>query len=173
MYFYYLNIIMENKPVARTLRLLSQLMELHEGNPFKIKSVANAAFKVDKLPFPIAGKTLEQLEKVNGIGKSIASKIIELFETGTIAEMQELLDNTPAGVVEKWGSRTIDIDILFYGDEFIEEPDLKVPHPELHKRRFTLEPLAEIAAAFVHPVLHKNILQLKNELTDNLIVKKV
>jgi len=74
---------------------------------------------------------------------------------------------------EKWGSRTIDIDILFYGDEVIHEPDLQVPHPELHKRRFTVEPLAEIAAAFVHPVLNKNILQLKNELIDNLIVKKV
>ncbi|WP_419699114.1 helix-hairpin-helix domain-containing protein [Mucilaginibacter sp. NFX135] len=98
---------MENKPIARTLRLLSQLMELHEGNPFKIKSVANAAFKVDKLPFPIAGKTLEQLEKVDGIGKSIASKIIELFETGTIAEMQELLDNTPVGVVEMMGIKGI------------------------------------------------------------------
>jgi 2-amino-4-hydroxy-6-hydroxymethyldihydropteridine diphosphokinase len=74
---------------------------------------------------------------------------------------------------EKWGSRTIDIDILFYGDMVINEPDLQVPHPELHKRRFTLEPLAEIGADFVHPVLHKNILQLKNELKDSLIVKKV
>ncbi|MGN8069158.1 2-amino-4-hydroxy-6-hydroxymethyldihydropteridine diphosphokinase [Mucilaginibacter sp. SG564] len=73
---------------------------------------------------------------------------------------------------EKWGARTIDIDILFYGDEIVDEPDLKIPHPELHKRRFTLEPLAEIAAAFVHPVLHKDILQLKNELVDDLIVKK-
>lgn len=91
---------MENKPIARTLRLLSQLMELHEVNPFKIKSIANAAFKVDKLPFSIAGKTLEQLEKVDGIGKSIAGKIIELFETGTIAEMDELLAKTPEGVVE-------------------------------------------------------------------------
>ena len=74
---------------------------------------------------------------------------------------------------EKWGSRIIDIDILFYGDAIINEPNLHVPHPELHKRRFTLEPLAEIAAGFVHPVLNKNILQLKNELKDNLIVKKV
>jgi DNA polymerase (family 10) len=98
---------MENKPIARTLRLLSQLMELHEVNPFKIKSIANAAFKVDKLPFPIAGKTLEQLEKVDGIGKSIAGKIIELFETGTIAEMDELLANTPAGVVEMMGIKGI------------------------------------------------------------------
>ena len=73
----------------------------------------------------------------------------------------------------KWGSRIIDIDILFYGDAIINEPDLKVPHPELHNRRFTLEPLAEIAPDFVHPGLNKRILQLKNELNDSLIVKKV
>jgi len=73
---------------------------------------------------------------------------------------------------EKCGPRLIDIDILFYGDALIDEPELKVPHPELHKRRFTLEPLAEIAPDFIHPTLNKNILQLKNELNDNLIVKK-
>lgn len=72
----------------------------------------------------------------------------------------------------KWDSRTIDIDILFYGDDIIDEELLKVPHPELHNRRFTLEPLAELAPGFVHPLLKKDILTLKNELKDNLIVKK-
>ena len=71
---------MENKPIARTLRLLSQLMELHNENPFKIKSVANAAFKIDKLPFAIASKPTSEIDKIDGIGKSIASKIIELLE---------------------------------------------------------------------------------------------
>ncbi|MDB4903299.1 MAG: 2-amino-4-hydroxy-6-hydroxymethyldihydropteridine diphosphokinase [Mucilaginibacter sp.] len=74
---------------------------------------------------------------------------------------------------EKWGSRTIDIDILFYGQTIINEENLHIPHPELHKRRFTLEPLAEIAPGLVHPVLNKNILQIKNELKDRLIVKKL
>lgn len=74
---------------------------------------------------------------------------------------------------EKWGSRTIDIDILFYGQSVINEPNLQVPHPELHNRRFTLDPLAEIAPQFVHPLLNKNILQIKSELKDNLIVKKL
>jgi len=74
---------------------------------------------------------------------------------------------------EKWGSRTIDIDILFYGQEIINMPDLKIPHPELHKRRFTLEPLSQIAPEFMHPVLKKNILQIKNDLEDDLIVKKL
>jgi DNA polymerase (family 10) len=98
---------MENKPIARKLRLLSQLMELHNVNPFKTRSVANAAFKVDKLPYPAASKSFEQLEKVDGIGKSIAAKIIELLQTGTMAELEELLAKTPPGVVEMMGIKGI------------------------------------------------------------------
>jgi 2-amino-4-hydroxy-6-hydroxymethyldihydropteridine diphosphokinase len=74
---------------------------------------------------------------------------------------------------EKWGSRKIDIDILFYGDAVINEENLQIPHPELHKRRFTLEPLAEIAPDLMHPLLNKSVLQLKSELKDSLIVKKL
>lgn len=75
---------------------------------------------------------------------------------------------------EKWGSRTIDIDILFFGEMIInDDPDLIIPHPRLHERRFTLEPLGELDNQFVHPVLKKTISQLKNELTDSLIVKKL
>jgi 2-amino-4-hydroxy-6-hydroxymethyldihydropteridine diphosphokinase len=73
---------------------------------------------------------------------------------------------------ERYGSRTIDIDILFYGQDIISESNLNVPHPELHKRRFTLEPLAEIAPYFMHPTLKKNILELKTELIDDLHVKR-
>lgn len=91
---------MENKPIARTLRLLSQLMELHEVNPFKIKSIANAAFKVDKLPFKLTDKPFDELEKIDGIGKSLAAKIAELLTTGTMQELEELLTATPPGVVE-------------------------------------------------------------------------
>ncbi|SOD11405.1 DNA polymerase/3'-5' exonuclease PolX [Pedobacter xixiisoli] len=91
---------MENKPVARTLRLLSQLMELHNENPFKIKSVANAAFKIDKLPFAIASKPTSEIDKIDGVGKGIAAKVIELLETGSIAELETLLTQTPPGIVE-------------------------------------------------------------------------
>lgn len=74
---------------------------------------------------------------------------------------------------EKWGSRIIDIDILFYGQDIINEPGLIVPHPELHNRKFTLGPLNEIAPDLQHPVLKKSIFQLKSKLKDNLIVKKL
>ena len=52
---------------------------------------------------------------------------------------------------ERWGPRTIDLDILFYGDNIIDEVDLQVPHPELGKRLFVLEPLHEIASIWLHP----------------------
>jgi len=58
---------------------------------------------------------------------------------------------------ERWGPRTIDIDILFYGDDIIELNGLTIPHPEVHKRSFMLTPLAEIAPEHVHPVLKSSI----------------
>ena len=91
---------MENKPISRKLRLLSQLMELHDENPFKIKSLANAAFKVDKLPYPIRTKSYAEMEKIDGIGKSTAGKITELLEKGTMTDLEDLLAKTPAGIVE-------------------------------------------------------------------------
>jgi len=98
---------MENKTIARTLRLLSQLMELHEENPFKIKSIANAYFKVDKLPFALKDKPVAEIDKIEGIGKGLAAKIIELLETGELKELNEIIQQTPEGVVEMLGIKGI------------------------------------------------------------------
>lgn len=80
--------------------MLSQLMELHNENPFKVKSVANAAFKIDKLPYSLTGKSLSDLEAVDGLGKSIAAKVFELINSENLNELNELLSQTPAGIVE-------------------------------------------------------------------------
>jgi 2-amino-4-hydroxy-6-hydroxymethyldihydropteridine diphosphokinase len=53
---------------------------------------------------------------------------------------------------EKWASRTLDMDILFFGELVLDEVGLEIPHPEVANRRFALAPLAEIAPKFVHPV---------------------
>ena len=53
--------------------------------------------------------------------------------------------------VERWGPRTVDLDLLLYGDEIVDEPGLRVPHPRLHERRFALEPLVELDSELVIP----------------------
>ena len=58
------------------------------------------------------------------------------------------------------GPRIIDLDILFYGNEVVKEPDLIIPHPRLHERGFVLIPLAELAPDLLHPVLKKTIRDL-------------
>jgi 2-amino-4-hydroxy-6-hydroxymethyldihydropteridine diphosphokinase len=75
--------------------------------------------------------------------------------------------------LEKWGSRTIDIDLLFFGNEIIESEELTVPHPFLHQRRFTLMPLVELNPALVHPVFNETVEALNRKLEDNLPVKKI
>ena len=65
-------------------------------------------------------------------------------------------------------ARTIDIDILFYGNQIIEETNLIVPHPRLHLRNFTLQPLAEITPNFKHPILNKTCAHLLENCTDKL-----
>lgn len=98
---------MENKAISRTLKLLAQLMELHEENPFKIKSVANASFKIDKLPVQLSTQPIAAIDQIDGIGKSIAAKIIELLETGTLKELEQILSITPLGIVEMLGIKGI------------------------------------------------------------------
>ena len=71
-----------------------------------------------------------------------------------------------------WGERLLDIDILFYGNEIIEEDNLNVPHPQIINRNFTLIPLAEVAPEIVHPLLHKKIKDILKETKDTLKVKK-
>jgi 2-amino-4-hydroxy-6-hydroxymethyldihydropteridine diphosphokinase len=73
--------------------------------------------------------------------------------------------------LEHWGSRTLDVDILLFGDEIIDTPTLTIPHPRLPERRFALVPLAEIAASLRHPQLHVTIETLLLRCPDLLPVR--
>jgi 2-amino-4-hydroxy-6-hydroxymethyldihydropteridine diphosphokinase len=73
-----------------------------------------------------------------------------------------------------WGPRSIDLDILFYGSEIINNPpDLLLPHPRIQERRFVLAPLADIAPEFIHPVCGKSVGELLASLTQSGGVTKI
>ena len=75
---------------------------------------------------------------------------------------------------EKWGTRLIDIDIIFYNNEVLSIPNqLEIPHPEMRNRKFVLVPLVEIAPEMLHPVFHTSISSLLRALKDDLPVVKI
>lgn len=75
---------------------------------------------------------------------------------------------------EKWGTRLIDIDIIFYNNEVLSIPNqLEIPHPEMQNRKFVLVPLVEIAPELLHPVFHTSISSLLTALDDDLPVIKI
>ena len=74
---------------------------------------------------------------------------------------------------EAKGPRIIDIDILLFGNEIVNSPELTIPHPAMHQRRFVLEPLAEIAPTVRHPVLKRTIRELLDELPTGQSVRKL
>jgi 2-amino-4-hydroxy-6-hydroxymethyldihydropteridine diphosphokinase len=67
---------------------------------------------------------------------------------------------------ERWGPRTLDLDILFYDDRIIAEEDLRIPHPRMHERAYALVPMLELDPDFVHPILGKTVVDLHNELEE-------
>ncbi|MBQ4058242.1 MAG: 2-amino-4-hydroxy-6-hydroxymethyldihydropteridine diphosphokinase [Lachnospiraceae bacterium] len=95
------------------------------------------------------------------------------LEIETLKTPEELLETALS--IEKetgrerlihWGPRTLDIDILFYDDEIIMTDSLKVPHVEIPKRQFVLEPLSTIAPYYMHPVYHKSVQEMLEKLQE-------
>ena len=83
-------------------------------------------------------------------------------------QMESELGRTRSG--NDYEPRTIDIDIIFFGHQIISQPDLQVPHPLMHRRNFVLQPMCDVAADFVHPVIGKTVSQLLEECDDKSAV---
>ena len=75
-------------------------------------------------------------------------------------EIEREIGRTHKSVGGVYSDRVIDIDLLLYGDRVLDTPELKLPHPLMHERRFVMEPLAEIAPDLVHPILKKKMREL-------------
>ena len=88
----------------------------------------------------------------------------------TLLDIEKKAGRTREG--GRYADRVIDLDLLFYNNEVIDEKDLQIPHPRLHLRQFVLVPMVELQEGLVHPVLKRTMRQLLDVCTDTLSVKK-
>ncbi|QNL21231.1 PHP domain-containing protein [Hyphobacterium sp. CCMP332] len=91
---------MDNKSISKILQKAAKLLELHEANPFKVRSYQNAAFNIEKIPVSIAETAPEEWQNIDGIGKNLNDKLASILENGSFKELNELLEKTPEGIVE-------------------------------------------------------------------------
>lgn len=96
-----------NRQIAKAFRLASQLMELHSENPFKIRSLQNAAFKIDKLNAPLSSMDAVEMASIEGIGKGLQSKISDYLNRQSFSDLDELVSRTPHGVIDMLGIKGI------------------------------------------------------------------
>ena len=91
---------MDNATIAENFSLLSRLMDIHGENPFKTKTYAIAAYNIDKLPLQLQDTARENLFSIQGIGKSVGEKVIEMLDEGHLNILNEYIASTPPGVIE-------------------------------------------------------------------------
>ncbi len=91
---------MDNFEIADAFSLLSKLMDIHGENSFKVKSYANAAYTIEKLPLKLTELPKEKIFSIKGIGEATGKKIIEMIETGKLSALEEYIAKTPPGIIE-------------------------------------------------------------------------
>jgi DNA polymerase (family X) len=91
---------LDNYTIADQLSLLSKLMDIHGENEFKSKSYASAAFTLEKLEEKVADMKPEKITAIRNIGKGVGEKVIELLNTGQLEALNEILEKTPAGILD-------------------------------------------------------------------------
>ena len=80
-----------------------------------------------------------------------------------VKAVEREMGREPGGV--RWGPRVVDVDVLLFADEVVDEPDLRVPHPRMTERRFVLEPAADVAPDMRHPVAGRTVRELLEDLS--------
>jgi len=131
--------------------------------------------RIQKLPATriVKQSSLYESEPHGDAKTWFVNAVVELETDCSVDELLKRLKSIETAMGRKrvrgkrWGSRIIDLDILFFDNEIINKRTLKVPHPELHNRRFVLAPLSELAPQMIHPKLAASVSELLAGIKDN------
>ncbi len=125
----------------------------------------------------VAYSSAYETEPVGDVGGPFLNLVARVDTELPVRRLLHILRETERGlgrdVERRSGPRTMDLDLLFYGDQVIHDGDLVVPHPRLHERRFVLTPLAELTRNLLHPVLGQTVSTLLAALRDPHEVRRL
>jgi 2-amino-4-hydroxy-6-hydroxymethyldihydropteridine diphosphokinase len=139
-------------------RALSELSELHQTTVKKLSSV----YETEPVGVKDQPKFLNMVAELDSM----------LRPDDLVRELKEIEHRVGRTLREHWGPREIDLDLLYYGGEMLNETALQVPHPEISNRRFVLVPLKEIAAEFQDPLRHLSVEDLLQRCSDTSSVRR-
>jgi 2-amino-4-hydroxy-6-hydroxymethyldihydropteridine diphosphokinase len=168
------------QPPRRRRYFMSTLVYLSLGANVgdSARSIREAVTRLESAEHVVAASSFYETEPVEFTDQAwFLNCAVALETTKTPAQLMAALLTIEREMgrqrTQKKGPRTIDIDILLFGDTVVESPELTIPHPAMPQRRFALEPLAEIAAEARHPVLGKTVRELLAELPAGQTVRKI
>ena len=163
---------METEPIKAYVGLGSNLGDRAGNLLLAVRGLMEASFDVTKLsaiyetaPVEVDGHTafLNMVAEICVKNISPSQMLARMLRIEYLLGRREKNEKKP---------RTVDLDLLLYGDAQSQTEFLTVPHPRMHSRRFVLVPLAEIAPHLAHPVLHKSVREILNEVEDAAAVKR-
>jgi len=159
-------------PITTYVSLGSNLGDRAGNLLLGIRGVLGTGHEVTRLSQIYETDPVETFSQPKFLNMVAQLKVASRLEPGELLEqlleIEHLLGRTRDSIK---GPRTIDLDLLLYGDQVIDNPRLTLPHPQFHRRRFVLVPLAELCPNLEHPVIHRTITELLQETTDRSEVK--
>ena len=156
-----------NNPITAYVSLGSNLGDRAGNLLLGIRGMLDAGHEVTRL------SQIYETEPVETFPQPIFLNMVAELRVEARLKPEELLEQLL--VVERLlgrtrdsvkGPRTIDLDLLLYGEHLVDNDRLTLPHPQFHRRRFVLVPLAELCPNLEHPVIHRTIIELLRETTD-------
>lgn len=140
-----------------------------------LKAAVEAVSEIGELTLK---SNVYETEAWGGVAKGpFLNQVVEIKTTHSASELlaltQQIETNLGRKRDEHWGDRTMDIDIIYFGADVIDTPELQVPHPFIKERKFVLAPLAEILPDFIHPVLGKSSLEMLEDCEDKSEVREL